>query len=75
MQDNDPRDPGQGEIVSGPEPSRLPKAVDVVAAFKGLFASRAYAAEDAKFVFLFLTATLFGPETRRRINWQQGGPG
>ena len=54
MQDKDPKDPGQGGIVSGPEPSRLPKAADVVAALKGLFAPRADAAKDA------------APERRRR---------
>ena len=47
MQDKDPKEPGQGEIVSGPEPSRLPKAADVLAAMKGLFAPRADAAGDA----------------------------
>lgn len=47
MQDKDPKEPGQGEIVSGPEPSRLPKVADVLAAMKGLFAPRADAAGDA----------------------------
>jgi len=46
MQDRDPKEDGQGEIVSGPEPSRLPKASDVLAALKGLFAPGAEV-EDA----------------------------
>ena len=47
MQDKDPKEPGHGEIVSGPEPSRLPKAADVLAAVKGLFAPRPATVEDA----------------------------
>lgn len=47
MQDEDPKDPGHGEIVSGPEPSRLPKAADVLAAVRGLFAGRSGTVEDA----------------------------
>lgn len=46
MQDKNPREPGHGEIVSGPEPSRLPKAADVLAAVKGLFAGRPATVED-----------------------------
>lgn len=46
MQDRDPNEDGQGDIVSGPEPSRLPRAADVLAALKGLFAPRAAAVED-----------------------------
>jgi hypothetical protein len=47
MQDKDPKADGQGEIVSGPEPSRLPKAADVLAAVKGLFAPRPATIGDA----------------------------
>lgn len=47
MQDEDPKEPGQGDIVSGPEPSRLPKAAEVLAAVKGLFAPRPATVEDA----------------------------
>ncbi len=40
MQGKDPKEDGQGDIVSGPEPSRLPRAADVLAAVRGLFAPR-----------------------------------
>lgn len=39
---------GNGQIVSGPEPSRLPKAADLAAAFRSLFAHRRAAAEPRK---------------------------
>lgn len=87
MLDRDPNKDGQGEIVPGPEPSRPPKGADALAALKGLLAPRpgtveitapqqgrrkAGAAMLAECVFLFLAVTLFGPNTQRRINWQQG---
>lgn len=47
MQGKDPNKDGQRDIVSGPESSRWPKAADVMAAVKGLFAPRPAGVEDA----------------------------